>query len=81
MNSIKSVSGNHCYNTNILYCKSMQKVYHNHFRAESFAVPQQTVIFKLGRVLAQLVERSLPIPEGRGSNPVISKIYIEYLFT
>ena len=26
-------------------------------------------------VVAQLVERSLPIPEVRGSNPVIGKIY------
>ena len=25
--------------------------------------------------VAQLVERSLPIPEVRGSNPVIGKIY------
>ena len=29
-------------------------------------------------VVAQLVERLLPIPEVRGSNPVISKIYIEH---
>ena len=34
-------------------------------------------------VLAQLVEWSLPIPEVRGSNPVIGKkyLYIEHLFT
>ena len=34
-------------------------------------------------VVAQLVERSLPIPEVRGSNPVIGKnyLYIEHLFT
>ena len=35
-------------------------------------------------VVAQLVERSLPIPEVRGLNPVISKnlfFYIELLFT
>ena len=32
-------------------------------------------------VVAQLVERSRPIPEVRGSNPAIGKIYIEYLFT
>ena len=32
-------------------------------------------------VVAQLVERSLSIPEVRGSNPVIGKIYIEHLFT
>ena len=32
-------------------------------------------------VVAQLVERSLPIPEVRGSNPVIRKNYIENLFT
>ena len=31
--------------------------------------------------MAQLVERSLSIPEVRGSNPVISKIYIGQLFT
>ena len=28
-------------------------------------------------VVVQLVERSLPIPEVRGSNPVIGKNYIE----
>ena len=32
-------------------------------------------------VVAQLVERSLPIQEVRGSIPVIGKIYIEHLFT
>ena len=32
-------------------------------------------------VVAQLVEQSLAIPEVRGSNPVIGKIYIEHLFT
>ena len=32
-------------------------------------------------VVAQLVERSLLIPEVRGSNPVIGKKYIEHLFT
>ena len=31
-------------------------------------------------VVAELVERLLPIPEVRGSNPVIGKIYIEHLF-
>ena len=33
--------------------------------------------------MAQLVKRSLPIPEVRGSNPVIGKnlFYIEHLFT
>ena len=30
-------------------------------------------------VVAQLVERSLPTPELRGSNPVIGKIYIAHL--
>ena len=29
-------------------------------------------------VVAQLVERSLPIPELRASNPVIGKIYMYY---
>ena len=32
-------------------------------------------------VVAQMEERSLLIPEGRGSNPVIGKIYNEHLFT
>ena len=32
-------------------------------------------------VVAQLVERLLPIPEVSGSKPVIGKIYIEHLFT
>ena len=32
--------------------------------------------------MAQIVEWSLPLPEVRGPNPVISKkIYIEHLFT
>ena len=40
-------------------------------------------IQQLGSGLAQLVERSLPIPEVRGLSPVIGKnyIYIEYLFS
>ena len=29
-------------------------------------------------VVAQLVERSLPKPEVRGSNPIIGKIYMYY---
>ena len=32
-------------------------------------------------VVAQLVEWLLPIPEVHGLNPLIGKIYIEYLFT
>ena len=32
-------------------------------------------------VMAQLVERLLPIAEVHGSNPVIGKIYIKNLFT
>ena len=33
-------------------------------------------------VVAQLIERALPIPEVCGSNPVIGKnLYIEHLFT
>ena len=32
-------------------------------------------------VVAQLVERSLPIPEVRGSNPVIGKNYIGHLLS
>ena len=31
--------------------------------------------------MAQLVERSLAIPEVPGSNPVIGKKFIEHLFT
>ena len=31
--------------------------------------------------MAQLVERSLPRPEIGGSNRLIGKIYIEYLFS
>ena len=31
-------------------------------------------------VVAQLVERSLSIPEVRSSTPVIGKVYIEHLF-
>ena len=31
--------------------------------------------------MAQLVEWSLPLPDVRGSNPAIVKIYIEHLFT
>ena len=32
-------------------------------------------------IVAQLVEQSLLIPEVRGSNPIICKIYIEQLLT
>ena len=32
-------------------------------------------------VVTLLVERSLPIPEDPGSNPVISKLFIEHSFT
>ena len=35
----------------------------------------------MGSGVAQLVERSLPIPEVCRSNPVIGKIYIEHLLT
>ena len=37
--------------------------------------------FSRAVLVAQLVERSLLIPEVHGSNPVIGKIYIEHLFT
>ena len=33
-----------------------------------------------GVVVAQLAERLLPIPEIRGSNPVIGKIFIDYIY-
>ena len=36
--------------------------------------------FPVAVVVAQLVERLLPIPEVRAWNPMISKIYIEHLF-
>ena len=42
------------------------------------------VVLKWAVIVAQLVELSLPIPEVRGSNPVIGKkffISIEHLFT
>ena len=31
--------------------------------------------------MTQLVERSLPTPDVRGSNPVIGEIYLIHLFT
>ena len=31
--------------------------------------------------MAQLVEGSLPIPEGRGLNPVIGKNYFDFLLS
>ena len=37
--------------------------------------------YRMAVVVAQLVERSLPIPEARSSNKVIGEIYIEHLFT
>ena len=40
------------------------------------AVPKYRAV-----VVAQLVERSLPMPEVHSLNPVIGKIYIEHLFT
>ena len=46
--------------------------------------PNKTVpskIFGWVVVVAQLVERLLPTPGVRGSNPVIGQIYIEHLFT
>ena len=36
---------------------------------------RQTLYYLGSGCVAQLVERSLPIPEVRGSNPVIGKIY------
>ena len=39
------------------------------------------VITKGHLVVAQLLEQSLPIPEVRSSNPVITNIYINHLFT
>ena len=47
----------------------------------SSSLASQRINSKLAVVVAQLVERSLPIPEVHGLNPVISKIYIEHLFT
>ena len=32
-------------------------------------------------VVAQLAERSLPMPDGRGSNPVMRKFFIMNIFT
>ena len=47
----------------------------------SSSLAAQRINSKLAVVVAQLVERSLPIPKVHGLNPVISKIYIEHLFT
>ena len=44
------------------------------FNAENIFVGLRAV------VVAQLVERSILLPEVQGSNPVIGKIYIEHLF-
>ena len=38
-------------------------------------------VWNVAVVVAQLVERLLPIPEARGSNPVIGKNYIEHLLS
>ena len=43
-------------------------------------IPRQTVC-ALAVVVAQLVERSLPTPEIRGSKPVIGKFYIIYMLS
>ena len=43
-------------------------------------IPRQTVC-ALAVVVAQLVERSLPTPEVRGSKPVIGKFYMEHLLS
>ena len=40
---------------------------------------QSTLRFSWAVAVSQLVDLSLPIPEVCGSNPVISKIYIEHL--
>ena len=42
-------------------------------------MPIKTIVGAV--VVAQLVERSLPMPEACGSNPDIDKIYIKHLFT
>ena len=39
----------------------------------------ETKIGNVAVVVAQLIERSLPTPWVRSSNPVIGKIYIEHL--
>ena len=43
--------------------------------------PRTSFILPGAVVVAQLVERSHELPEVRGSNPVIGKIYIEIFFT
>ena len=42
--------------------------YNGHFHCENIPLKMQRAV-----VVAQLVERSLPMPEVRGSNPVIGK--------
>ena len=45
-------------------------------RLKDFCVKNQI----LGSGVAQLVDQSLPIPEARGSNPVVGKIYLYLTF-
>ena len=77
--------------------KTAQKSHHtfvtNNFQISPNLVTllesQLTVIYGVGQtfrpiwamVVAQLLERSLPIPEVRCSNPVIGKKFSEHLFT
>ena len=55
---------------------------HQHKSQHKWDNHWQTFILveKLLHLMAQLVERSLPIPEVRGSNLVIGRTYIEHLF-
>ena len=43
--------------------------------------PVNTNNLKWAVFVAQLVEGSLPTPEVRGSNPVIGKLYLYYLYS
>ena len=61
-----------------------RNLFHFHIFLTTVSYFEMTqILIKVARavVLTQLVERSLAIPEVQSSNPVIGKIYIEYLFT
>ena len=51
------------------------------FRSFQAAAAVPAIKWDSAVVVAQLVERSLPITEVRSSNPAIGKNYIEHLFT
>ena len=66
-----------CYKTHTF---PIANLYNHFFAFGAHIVPYANK--KTKAVFAsRLVERSLPTPEVRGSNPVISKLYINYLLS